>query len=134
MSKPEIEISVLSDSEQWASSHNTDKYLVSENLHAALCDGVKPYNIERDFTQGKDWIKIEDTELSIKYDKESLEDNLDLKITPLEFDALQLELDCSEYLVDWLNEYLRDSLEQLRINETERMEKLADNCRAFGDC
>tara|TARA_R110002012_G_scaffold7931_2_gene36529 strand:- start:1680 stop:1913 length:234 start_codon:yes stop_codon:yes gene_type:complete len=77
---------------------------------------------------------MDNPELEIKYDKESLENNLDLKITPLEFDALQVELDCSEYLVDWLNGYLRDSLEQIRINEDERFEKLADNCRVFGDC
>jgi len=77
---------------------------------------------------------MDNPELEIKYDKISLENNLGLKITKLEFNALQKDLNDSEYLVDWLNEHLRDSLEQIRINENDRMEKLADNCRAFGDC
>ena len=77
MHNPEIEISVLSDSEQWASGHNTDKYLISEKVLEELNNGAQPYNIERDFIQGIDWIKLEDNATCEKCDlmREKLADN-----------------------------------------------------------
>ena len=57
------------------------------------------------------------TPLTIEYDKPSLEKNLDLQITDKEFTTLQAELDSSEYLVDWLNDFLADSLNQIRIDK-----------------
>ena len=129
MKNPEIEISVLSDSEQWASGHNTDKYFVSEQLHAQLCNGLQPYNIEKDFTQGKDWIKLEDNVITIKYDKESIEDIIGTSLTLEEFNAIKTSIEDSEYLGHIISDMVEKEYTQLLVKE-----KLRDNVQTFGDC
>jgi len=129
MDNPKIEISVLSDSEQWASGHNTDKYFVSEQLHAQLCNGLQPYNIEKDFTQGKDWIKLEDNVLAIKYDKESIEDIIGTSLTLEEFNAIKTSVENSEYLGQIISDMVEEEYTQLLVKE-----KLRDNVQTFGDC
>jgi hypothetical protein len=129
MDTPEIEISVLSDSEQWASGHNTDKYLISEKVLEELNNGAQPYNIERDFVQGIDWIKLEDTELSIKYDRESIEDIIGTSLTLEEFNAIKTGIEYSEHLGRIINQLIEEEYTQLLVKE-----KLRDNVRAFGDC
>jgi hypothetical protein len=77
MDNPEIEIAVLADGEQWSGSHDSEKYLVSERVLEELQNGLKPYNIERDFIQGIDWIKVEDNATCEKCNlmREKLADN-----------------------------------------------------------
>tara|TARA_R100001082_G_C4338400_1_gene148913 strand:+ start:46 stop:453 length:408 start_codon:yes stop_codon:yes gene_type:complete len=56
--KPTNKISVLCDGEQWSGSHKASQYLVSNELQEDLQNGVKPYNIEKDYKEGVDYIKV----------------------------------------------------------------------------
>ena len=130
MKIPEIEISVLSDSEQWASGHNTDKYLITEKVLEELDNGVQPYNIERDFTQGKDWVKLEDNQIQITMDREYIREVVGKELTPRQFEKIKNLVEFSGCIAEYINSEIKEYIGF----EGERFEKLADNYRAFGDC
>lgn len=41
---------------EWCGAFEQDQYLVSDELQAALNNGLKAWNIERDYEEGKDWV------------------------------------------------------------------------------
>jgi len=71
MSKPTNKISVLCDGEIWSGSHkssNTPEYLVSDKVLEDLQNGAKPANIEQDYKEGVDYIKVYAGDLEETFD------------------------------------------------------------------
>ena len=149
MLEPRLPVTVDANGD-WCGSHHVERYLVNSKVHDALNEGLKTWHIEGTFLEGEDWVRVFDgDDLSDTLDSVTDLMNIQAACNPSEkergkllgmIDTLtvadlveQLEL-FEEDIAGVMLEALYKRIASGKEDDRERIEKLSDNYRAFGDC
>ena len=136
----------------WCASHNVTKYLVSDKVLEALNEGLKTWRIEDTFLEGEDWVNLdaEPAPAEGDYFKGMFVGADALGCHPWSENTAMVDNVWESTLIDMIKSHTkeegRDFFDQLTMevedllhqeatpDDAERIEKLSDNYRAFGDC